>query len=165
MNQQEIPVKIPLTRGHVALVDAKHAHLVQRLKWFENKGYATRTVPTYNGKQETIFMHRWLWVHIMGHIPYDLEIDHTNGDKLDNLLENLRLVTRRQNAHNRKERREGKTTSKFVGVSWSNIANKWQAQIQVNGKQYHIGLFTNEEEASEAYQRALAEMEKERPGA
>ena len=46
-------------------------------------------------------------------------------------------------------------TSKYNGVSWENKSSKWKSQIQINGKQKYLGLFTSEEEAHEAYQNAL----------
>ena len=48
-------------------------------------------------------------------------------------------------------------TSKYNGVSWENKSSKWKSQIQINGKQKYLGLFTSEEEAHEAYQKALEE--------
>src|SRR5260221_12077554 len=124
--------KIPLTNtGFFTIVDTEHAHLVQRYSWCESNGYAIRGHST-NGIRENIYMHRWLLVQIMGHIPHNLEIDHINGNKLDNRLENLRVVTRSQNAQNRKKRRDGKTTSRFACVTWNKCNKKWRARITVN---------------------------------
>ena len=48
-------------------------------------------------------------------------------------------------------------SSQYKGVCWNKNANKWQSQIKINGKQKHLGSFTSEEEAHEAYQKALKE--------
>jgi hypothetical protein len=48
-------------------------------------------------------------------------------------------------------------TSQYTGVSWKKRENKWKSQIQINGKQRHLGYFTSEEAAAEAYQKALKE--------
>ena len=68
-------------------------------------------------------------------------IDHINNNSLDNRNENLRILTQQQNQFN----------SKAKGYYWSKIANKWQAQIRFNGKPIYLGLFTEEEDARNAY--------------
>lgn len=74
------------------------------------------------------------------------EIDHKNGNGLDNRRENLRIATRSQNAANRFKRGG---SSKFKGVC---IAGKrWKAGIRQDGKSYHLGTFDTEEEAALAY--------------
>lgn len=99
-------------------------------------------------------MHRFIWETVNGPIPEGLRIDHINGDTLDNKLENLRVVTPRGNSHNRKDQREGRTSSKHVGVSWLKSSNKWRARVYAYEKDIHLGLFSSEEEAHEAYQKA-----------
>jgi len=69
-------------------------------------------------------------------------IDHKNGDKLDNRVKNLRITTQQGNQHNR-------TTTK--GYSWCKKANKYHAQITLNGKNIYLGYYTTEEEARQAY--------------
>ena len=49
-------------------------------------------------------------------------------------------------------------TSKYKGVSWNKYGDKWQSYIKINGKQRHLGYFTSEEAAAEAYQNALKEL-------
>lgn len=72
-------------------------------------------------------------------------IDHINGNKTDNRIENLREVTQQQNQHNR-------TTAK--GYSWNKISKKWQAHIRLNNKGIHLGVFDKEEDARSAYLNA-----------
>ena len=69
-------------------------------------------------------------------------IDHIDGDKLNNHIDNLRTVTNQQNQWNR-------TTAK--GYYWDKKANKWCAKIKINGKTIHLGAYTDEESARKAY--------------
>ncbi len=87
---------------------------------------------------------RLIWMYVYGEDPGSLEVDHKDRDKSNNKIENLRLATRSQNQSN----------IRFRGVTWSKDTNKWQAQIQVNSKKIHLGLFTEEQDAINAYQEA-----------
>ena len=88
--------------------------------------------------------HRIMWIYHNGSIDENMQIDHINGIKTDNRIENLRLVTAQQNCFNR-----SKLTAK--GYCWSKAAQKWQATITVNGKNKYLGLFANEDDARKAY--------------
>ncbi len=156
-------VEIELTQGQVSLVDAELAHIVNQHKWcahWNNRTksfYAVRT--DYSGyKPKTVYMHLFIWEYVNGTIPEGKEIDHINGTTLDNHVGNLRVVNNRQQAINRRNRREGKTSSKYPGVSWHNGTKKWEARIRVNGSLIHIGLFDSEEEAGIAYQSTADDL-------
>ena len=82
------------------------------------------------------------------------QVDHINGDRLDNRIENLRIVNNQQNQFNRKS--VDKSSSVYKGVSWSKSLNKWAAGYTLNKKKYHIGYFNNEVEAAKAYDKAVA---------
>ena len=84
--------------------------------------------------------------------PGKLEVDHINGDGLDNRRSNLRLCTRRQNSMNQKKQKN--CTSKYKGVSWSKRRKKWAAAITLYGKYKSLGFFDDEEEAAQAYRVA-----------
>jgi len=150
-------VTIPLTKGRVALVDARYAHIVRRYKWRSNHGYAARTDYS-GGMQKCIQMHRYLWEVVNGSIPEGMEIDHKNRIKTDNHIENLRLVTHGENQRNKSKIRSSTASSEYVGVSWDKFNQKWRAWIQVNGTRRSLGCFNSEELASEAYQKACAEL-------
>jgi len=78
-----------------------------------------------------------------------LEIDHINGDKTDNRLDNLRLCTHSQNHFNIKK--AGRCSSRFKGVYFIKKTNRWCARITVKGKTYRLGNFCTEEDAAKAY--------------
>jgi len=87
--------------------------------------------------------------------PPRMDVDHINGNGLNNTRENLRLCTRSQNMMN--QRLKG-GTSRFRGVSWLKGGAKWHAQVRANGKRLHLGLFTDETEAAMAYDAAAREL-------
>lgn len=101
------------------------------------------------------YLHRLAWLHHHGSFP-SMDIDHINGDRTDNRIENLRAVSRQQNHQNR-----GITSlnrSGFVGVFWNTARGKWTARIKVSGKNIHIGDFDDIGQAAHA--RLIAEKEK-----
>jgi hypothetical protein len=77
-------------------------------------------------------------------------IDHINGNTLDNRLSNLRLATPRLNRMNHKLKREGKTSSKYPGVSRL-PSGKYIAQIGVKRKNIYLGTYQDELSAYHAY--------------
>ncbi len=96
--------------------------------------------------------HRVCWLLHYGQWPTG-HIDHINGVKSDNRIENLRDVSATENAKNAKT--PCHNTSGFIGVSWSKVAKKWRANIKVNQRQISIGYFSAKEDAIQA--RKLAE--------
>ena len=104
--------------------------------------------------------HRLVWLLHHGCFP-EHEIDHINGDRDDNRISNLREATKSENQQNIGGSRKHSKTG-LVGASY-HAGNRWKAQIRVNGKKYHLGLFSSPEEAHLAYLRAKAEMHKFQP--
>jgi hypothetical protein len=100
---------------------------------------------------EPMGAHRVSWLLAHGSIDDGLCIDHINGVRNDNRLCNLRLDTHRKNDQNKECHREGK----LVGACWNKECKKWQAYININGRQKHLGLFSTEQEAHEAYNQAV----------
>jgi HNH endonuclease len=98
--------------------------------------------------------HRIIWAVAYGEWPNG-HIDHINGDRSDNRLDNLRVVTPSENQRNQK--RASNNTSGVTGVFWLKAAQKWSAQITVGGRNKHIGLFNAFEDAVSA--RKSAEVE------
>lgn len=91
------------------------------------------------------YAHRVAWLFVHGEWP-ECEIDHVNGDGLDNRPCNIRKATRKDNIHNTRPR---KNSSGFPGVS--KYGNKWRATIRVDGKTRSLGYWYRPEDAHDAY--------------
>lgn len=92
--------------------------------------------------------HRVIWEMIKGKIPDGMQIDHLNHIRDDNRIENLRLVTHKENHKNKKI--YSTNTSGACGVSWCKSNLKWHAQIKSDNKTINIGYFNCIELAIEA---------------
>lgn len=101
-------------------------------------------------------VHRVAWLLAYGEDPGELQIDHINGDKLDNRLCNLRLADSSQNNCNVASRRG--TISGYKGVRWVGGSRHWRAEIQVRGTPYRLGRFDTAEDAYAAYVAAAVRL-------
>ena len=99
--------------------------------------------------------HRLIFLMHYGYLPKYL--DHKDGDRKNNHIENLREATWSQNQRNtiKSGLFNGKlTTSTYKGVSWHKHQGKWRARIYFNEKTKELGYFTDEKEAANAYNLA-----------
>lgn len=96
--------------------------------------------------------HRLAWLYVHGVWP-DSEVDHLNGVRSDNRLANLRVVTRRLNRQNLR-RASSHNKLGLLGVSPVCKSRKYQARIQLDGQQKHLGVFDTPEQAHQAYLEA-----------
>lgn len=94
--------------------------------------------------------HRLVWMYHYGELP-EQEIDHINGDRADNRIENLRLATRSQNRENQRVP-SGASHVPLLGVSFN--GKNYRARIKVEGVEHHIGTFATAELAHRAYLEA-----------
>jgi hypothetical protein len=134
------------------------------LIWKVSKGGVTSgavvgCITQYGYKQVRInkksyLAHRIVFLLHKGYLPKTL--DHINGDRVDNRIENLRPVTINQNQHNRKLNKNN--TSGHKGVSWCKLTNKWKTSIKLEGKRINLGTFDNLEEAAEVVREAREEL-------
>lgn len=86
----------------------------------------------------------------------NLQLDHINEDKLDNRINNLQLLTNRQNSVKNAKHLKSSRKCEYVGVS--KARNKYRATIQTFGKQIHLGVFNSEYVAHLAYEMAHRTM-------
>jgi hypothetical protein len=93
--------------------------------------------------------HRIIWAIVHGEFPKG-HIDHINGERADNRIDNLRVVTHQQNVHNQQKKNK-RNKSGYVGVCWNKRSAKWQATIHANGASIYLGVFHSAEKAHEAY--------------
>ena len=112
------------------------------------------------GKTEIFLIHQLVAMTFLNHTPngHTLVVDHIDGIRTDNRIENLRIVTHRENISTCYRANEDSFTSDFVGVNYHKHANKWLARIVFNKKNINLGLFNNEKDASNIYQKALGEI-------
>lgn len=148
-------IEIPLTQGFVTLIDQADADLAS-LKWHvqpNNCGryYATRNESrTVGGK--FILLHRVILERMLGHeIGKSYDVDHIDGNSLNNRRGNLRIATRSQNNFNA-SKRDG-VSSRFKGVCWDASRGRWMAYINAYGKRRYLGRYDTEAEAYEVYCR------------
>lgn len=98
--------------------------------------------------RKTYKAHRLAWFYMHGQWP-KIDIDHRDGNKTNNAIENLREATDAQNVANSNVRRDN--TTGYRGVRKLKYCNKWGARITENGKRRSLGNFTSPEEAYAAY--------------
>lgn len=101
------------------------------------------------------YAHRLAWLYVTGEWPDKNEVDHRDGNTLNNRFDNLRRATHAQNGHNTGLRRNN--TSGVKGVTWDSARGRWQASITMNSKMVHLGRFDVFEDAVAA--RRAAETE------
>lgn len=134
---------IPLSSGRAfAIVDDDLADELLAFSWQLNHGYASRKQPR-GLRPSNVYMHR----QILG-LSADsrVEVDHIDGNKLDNRRCNLRVATHAENGQNHRGWRRRPVTSRFRGVYYRD--GYWVAQCAVGGKYHRIGKFPSEIEAA-----------------
>lgn len=144
---------IQLTRGHSALIDDEDFEKISSVKWCSDGGspcYAVR-VKSINGKPKMIYMHHEVLPRKKG-----FDVDHINGNGLDNRLQNLRYATHSQNVFS--TGMYSNNTSGTKGVYWEEKSGLWYSRITHDGTVHSLGWFKVKEDAITA--RKKAEKEK-----
>lgn len=146
--------KIPLTQGKYAIINEEDFDLVSKYKWhFFARKYAGRDY-IENGKKKKMSMHR-----LITNFPIGCEIDHINGNGLDNRRSNLRISTHKENICNRAFLNKNNTTG-YRGVTWSKEKNKYAAQITVDYRHKCLGYFDRAIDAAKMVNGALVKYHK-----
>jgi len=112
------------------------------------KEYGSNGYLYVNYTKTTVRSHRLIWMLHYGYTP--IVLDHINGNRTDNRIENLREVTQRENMQNQQMHREGKPPG--VSRKWE----KYYAQIRIHTQdnQVWVGPYTTEKDAACAYEAA-----------
>lgn len=152
--------KIKLTQGKFAIIDDEDFELVSKYKWHylsthNNNGYAVHNIYDKKRFEKTGIKRN---KHIMMHnfimqTPKGMITDHINGNGLNNIKNNLRICTRKENSRNRIG---NKGSSQYKGIikRWS----KFSVRIIKNGKTYYSSGFDTLEEAALEYNRMAKEL-------
>jgi len=144
--------KIKLSQGKFTLVDDNDFKALNQFKWYARPSrkifYATRNSNPRKLKLPQIQMHRV----IIGEIPKGKEVDHIDGDGLNNQRNNLRLASISENAMNKGAYKNNKSGHK--GICWNEREKKWSATGKLpNKKQKNLGDFKNIEDAIKAREK------------
>lgn len=149
---------ISIGKNMVTVVDDDDYAQVSKYNWQLDRGYAKVSIHlgrskkwkpgSYKYEYKRIYLHR-----LIMNAPDGVEVDHINGNRLDNRKSNLRLCSRKENSANCRARKS-KSYSKYKGVSKAKRSLGWTAQIMVDGKSIYLGTHPSEEAAALAYNLA-----------
>lgn len=140
---------IELTKGRKTIVDDEDYSLLSKWRWcvIDGKGQYAGRVDTTRGGRELISMHRLL-AGIHGD-KSGLQVDHINGDTLDNRKSNLRVCTQHQNSLNRKVRLDSTLNQKDISIRKNTVGGKtyvyYRVRVQLNGKRHSSNYKTLDE--------------------
>lgn len=128
-------------RQLLVMVDDEYYENLSQFNWQVDRYNSVSSHTTDKGR---ILIHRYIM-----DCPIYLEVDHIDGNRLNNQKSNLRLANSSQNKMNRGARSDN--LSGFKGVSLHKKTNKWTSRIMIDGKYKHLGLFKTKEEAATVY--------------
>ncbi len=143
--------EIPLTQGVVALVDDEDYERLVGYRWFTLRGTRAIHAARHSAERRTIYMHQ----DILGVRP-GYQVDHVNGDGVDNRRANLRWATRTQQRHNQPCYRN--SHSGLKGVQLVERTKRWRARITYGGQTRHLGTFVSPVDAARAYDARAREV-------
>lgn len=149
-------MKIPLGDGLFALIDDDDAELAAAYKWRPWRSARNRRVYPVgkrfvDGQQEIVQMHRL----ILPSAP-DVQVDHINGDGLDNRRSNLRRCTQSENLWNQPAKANSKTGLR--GVYYRDDIGKYHGSVTVNRKRHWTGWYLTAREAAMARDRLAVQL-------
>lgn len=148
-------IEVPVWKGYTAIIDPEDAERVLVHDWvaIQSKAFTTQWAAAFyriRGEKCFLLMHRL----ILG-TPVGLEVDHINGNGLDNRRMNMRNASRAQNLCNRGPNKNN--TTGFKGVRRAHKSSGFTAVIASKGRNYHLGSFKTAAAAARAYDHAARE--------
>jgi hypothetical protein len=147
MRSIHIPLVSRKYPGLFIIIDEADAELVLQYRW------SPIVLPNGIYAETLLLLGRHVYLHrFITSAPDGFEVDHINGDRLDNRRSNLRLATGNQNAYN--VGLAATNTSGYKGVSFCKQTQRWRAQIRANKSHINIGRYMTKEEAARAYDAA-----------
>lgn len=142
---------INLTQGKTTLVDDTDFDFLNQFKWHVQKSKSRAGYINWYAKKQNISMAEMIIGKIKG-----LEIDHLDGDGLNNQRKNLRHITHKENCNNRHIRK----LSKYNGVYFDFINKKWRCKVKVGDKYINSYCYNTEKEAFSALIKAKLRIRK-----
>ncbi len=154
--------EIPLSKGMVAVVDEADYDLLSRYRWTAVRARCTTTLFYARGRPRgvgssrvpEVYMHR-----LVLNATARQQVDHQNGNGLDNRRSNIRIATASQNSANRPVGVHSRSGLKGVWrITGKGYRREWRAVLTVNGRKHYLGHFATAEEAARAYDRKATEV-------
>lgn len=102
-------------------------------------------------KDKIYYVHRLIAQTFLENPDNKTQVNHINRIRSDNRLENIEWNTPAENHLNLSK--QANTSSTFIGVTWYKRTQKWMVQLQVDKNRFHIGYFTDEQQAARAYDK------------
>lgn len=145
--------KIELTQGFYSIIDSEDFSRIAKYSWCLHKnGKQGKKYAATRTKNKYVLLHRL----ILDAVNSKFQVDHINGDTLDNRKQNLRLCSRSENLRNGKKHIDSK--SKYKGVIYNKLNKNYRARICKDYKIIEIGSFKTEKGAAKAYDKKAIEL-------
>lgn len=127
-------------------IDIDDIDKIRVFKWYMSESnYGKRYIACSNVNGKKTYIHHFI-TGFTYNKSVDLEVDHVNGDSLDNRKSNLRVVSHAQNNRNQRKN-PSNNKSGIIGIFWDKQRHKWRSEIVVNRKSIYIGRFDNLDDA------------------